>query len=237
MNGTNMRCLVVVQARMSSSRLPGKVLLPLGAHSIVEILLQRLSRSKEADGVIVATSHEASDDPVAEVAMRSGVKVVRGPLKNVYERFCSALRTYPMNICARVCADSPFYDARILDEGIRMYRQHRPFMVSTSVPRTFPAGQSVEVFDPVRFQEASAQVSSVEDQEHVTRYFYAHATKYPIFSLVNSEGDYSAHTHAVDTREDYERALRVARDLGDRIIDARWHEVDRLMYGSEAVVS
>jgi spore coat polysaccharide biosynthesis protein SpsF len=198
-----MRIYAVLQARMSSTRLPGKVLRPLGEKPLIEYLLERLAHSRELDGVVLATSDDASDDPVAEFAREAGVAYHRGPLANVAERFLEVVDRFELDAFVRVTGDSPLLDQALVDYGTRLYRQGAAEIVTNVFPSTHPSGQSFEVVGADAFRRGFAAMTQPYDLEHVTPFFYRRPE---LFQIVNVEAQQDHHELqlSVDTAEDAE---------------------------------
>jgi spore coat polysaccharide biosynthesis protein SpsF len=156
----------VVQARMTSTRLPGKVLMPLAGRPALVWLLERLERATELDALIVATSVEASDDPVAHFCEQRGTACARGPLDHVAQRMLDAARAAGLDAFVRISGDSPLLDQRLVDHAVELMRRTRAPLVTNVRPRTFPPGQSVEVV------RTEALADALGDPEHVTGELY-----------------------------------------------------------------
>jgi spore coat polysaccharide biosynthesis protein SpsF len=191
----------IMQARMSSSRLPGKVLRPLGDKVTIAYLLERLSHSEELDGVIVATSDDPSDDPVEEFAREGGFRCHRGPLANVARRFYEAAERFELDAFVRVTGDSPLLDQRLVDEGVRRFRQGDVDLVTNVFPSTHPSGQSFEVVSAEVFRATFPELTDPYDMEHVTPFFYRNPDRFRIHN-VEAEQDEHAMQLSVDTEED-----------------------------------
>ncbi|WP_277068815.1 glycosyltransferase family protein [Saccharomonospora viridis] len=169
------RCVnVVIQARASSTRLPGKVLRPLGASGAAEELsvlgwVVRAARSTVGvDGVVVATSDRPDDDAVAEEARRCGADVVRGPLDDVLARFLLACDEYPADAVVRLTADCPLHDPALLGQVVALWRAQPDLdYVSTTLVRTLPRGFDAELVRvPVLVEQA--RIPDGPHREHVT---------------------------------------------------------------------
>jgi len=161
----------VVQARMSSTRLPGKVLAALDGTSTIELLLQRLRRSDELDHGVVATSTDASDDVLARTVERLGVPVVRGPLLDVLERYRLAAEIAGGDAIVRLTADCPLMDPEVVDRVVRRWRTtDADYVSNTRPPRSFPDGLDVEVLSRGALEAAAAEATQAPDREHVTAY-------------------------------------------------------------------
>jgi len=199
-----MRVLAVIQARMSSSRLPGKVLMPLAGRPVLQFLLERLARSVSVTRVMVATSIDRSDDAIVEFCARRGVLCRRGPLDNVARRFRDAIAAEPCDALVRVNADSPLLDPRLIDQGVGHFCAGDYDLVTNTWPRSYPPGQSVEVLAPEAFCRAYDLMTEAADFEHVTRVYYRRADDFRIHNFSRQPPCTETHL-AVDTAEDFER--------------------------------
>lgn len=195
---------IIVQARMSSRRFPGKVLQPVAGRPLLSYLIESLTHCRNAGPVVVACSSDPSDDPIARFCTQSDILCIRGSLHDVMDRYLAAVDHLAASQFVRVCGDSPLLDHRLIDRAISLFWQHRPDLVTNLYPRSFPAGQSVEVVDTACFRQAAAQATKPEDREHVTRFFYGAAEQ---FNIVNFEADadWSSHQMAVDEPEDLDQ--------------------------------
>lgn len=172
--------VAIVQARMSSSRLPGKVLMPLaGAESVLAVLLARLSRTQQVDEVVVATSSDPSDDPISDAASSSGVRVVRGPLDDVLRRFALAANATGADAVVRITADCPLVDAGVVDALVRMWRKgEAEYVANTLEPRTFPDGLDAEVVSRGALETAEREAGEADAREHVTPFIRANPARF-----------------------------------------------------------
>lgn len=200
----------IIQARMRSSRLPGKVLREVAGRTLLGHLIARLTRAASLDLVLVATSDDASDDAVAAEAKRHGVPVHRGPLYDVAARFRQAVERTGLDVFVRVSGDSPLLDPALVDRVVSALTDDVD--VATNVhPRSFPRGQSVEVVRTDAFRRALPLIDAPTDSEHVTPVFYRHPELFRIRN-VRSDVDRSAMRMVVDDVGDLERFERaVAR--------------------------
>jgi spore coat polysaccharide biosynthesis protein SpsF len=202
-----MRVGAVVQARMSSGRLPGKVLREIEGKALLGYLLERLERCAELDAIIVATSTDATDNPVVAYCQNRGTTVVRGPLNDVAARFLQAAELHRLDGFVRVSGDSPLLDPHVVDAAAERLRHGGCDLVTNVFPRTWPHGQSVEAVCTDVFVRASDQMQSAEDREHVTAFFYRHAASFRICAL--EPAGHPAPDLAVDTEEDFMRVVAV----------------------------
>jgi len=164
------RVAVIVQARMSSSRLPGKVLMDLGPGTTLELLVARLRRVGEAADLVIATSVEAGDEPVVGAAEALGVKVTRGPLHDVLERYRAAAEEVRCDGVVRITSDCPLAEPTVIDRLIAMWRavERLDYVWNTREPRTFPDGLDAEVVSRAALEAAAAETREPYDREHVT---------------------------------------------------------------------
>jgi spore coat polysaccharide biosynthesis protein SpsF (cytidylyltransferase family) len=161
----------VVQARMSSARLSGKVLAPLGQGTVLELLVRRLGGARELDEVVIATSWEASDAPIVTAAAELGVAVVRGPLNDVLERFRLAAAATSAEAVARITADCPLLDPAVVDDVVLRWRATgADYAANTLGPCSYPDGMDVEVISATALTSAAARATDPADREHVTSY-------------------------------------------------------------------
>ncbi len=192
---------IFVQARMSSRRFPGKVLAPLAGRPMIDHVIERCGRAFGADRVVLATSREASDDALAAHGQALGVKVFRGDLGDVFSRFQACLAANPCEWFARISADSPLIDPRLI---VRVADRREPGLdlVSNVRPRTFPPGQSVEVINADRFALMDSAALTAEEREHVTLVFYNHPDRYRLRNVASRDPQLAQQHLAVDTREE-----------------------------------
>jgi len=172
---------VIVQARMSSSRLPGKVLIDLGPGSALDLLSRRLARLTEASTIVIATSAEREDDPVVDWALRAALPVIRGPLDDVLERYRQAAASVPCDAIVRITADCPLSAPEVIDGLIRLWREDGKlaYTWNTREPRSFPDGLDAEVITRSALQQAAAEADDPYDREHVTPFLRARPARFP----------------------------------------------------------
>jgi len=208
-----MTVLAILQARATSTRLPGKVLRPILGEPMMARQIERLQRSRGLDGLVVATSVEDSDQPVAELAARLGCKAHRGDLADVLARFAGALAEHgPAEHVVRLTADCPLTDWRILDAVIERHLASGADYTSNTVDRSFPKGLDVEIVRAERLCEAAAEACDLFEREHVTPFFYRRPERFRIEQLVQPEKlDHLRWT--VDTPDDFIFVTRVYETL------------------------
>lgn len=195
--------IAVVQARASSSRLPGKVLLPLAGAPMLQRQLERILGAKALDRVVVATSTLAADDEVQRVAQGLGIAVFRGSLDDVLDRFYQAAAQHKPDHVVRLTGDCPLTDPSLIDEMIAVHLKTGSDVTSNAVERTYPDGLDIEIATFKALQSAWEHADRPSDREHVMPYLYAHPQSFRIHHHRDNV-DRSALRWTVDERDDYE---------------------------------
>lgn len=211
-----MKTLLIVQARMTSTRLPGKVLLPLAGVPMLTRLVERLRRVQRASGIVIATTTNATDEPIAALCAQLGVPCHRGSEHDVLSRYTDAAREHGADVVVRITADCPLIDPALIDQVIAVYQEGGSDYVSNMLPPTWPYGMAVEVFSAAALQQAHAEATQAAAREHVTPFIYGHPERYRLRN-VESPVDLSHHRWTVDTPEDYALVSR----LFERLIPTR----------------
>lgn len=172
--------LAILQARCSSTRLPGKVLLPLAGAPMIVRQIERVSRAARIGRLVVATSDDAGDDELARVVAAAGVGVHRGPLDDVLARFAGALAAFgPATHVVRLTGDCPLADPAVIDAVIaRVVDEGADYGSNTPPHRTYPKGLDVECMTAGALLAATARAASPEEREHVTWALHRHPELY-----------------------------------------------------------
>jgi spore coat polysaccharide biosynthesis protein SpsF len=214
----SMRRVGIVQARMTSSRLPGKVLLSLGERPMLAQQLRRLKAARNLDELVVATTINATDDPVVQLARSEGVVWHRGDEHDVLARYLSAARASKAELIVRVTADCPLIDAEVTDLVVVAACEPACDYASNVIRRTYPRGLDVEAFHVDVLERMARMARSVPAREHVT--YFLHRERPDLFvvrSVVDKE-DHSDLRWTVDTEVDLAlvRAIYDLAGLGQR---------------------
>lgn len=205
----------IVQARMTSSRLPGKVLAELhDGRRTLDLVIERLSGCREIAAIAVATSDQSSDDPVAGRARELGVVVVRGPLEDVLERYRLAADTVACDAVVRITGDCPLVDPDLVDLLVSIWRTgHADYVANVCEPRSFPKGLDVEVVSTAALRAAATEAGDAGDREHVTPFIRSRPDRFA------SAGIWLTPAHpelrlTLDTQEDLVRLRALFARLG-----------------------
>ena len=168
--------LAVLQARMSSTRLPGKVMADVAGAPMILRQIERLHRARRLDRIVVATSTDRSDDSLAAVLTLHGVLVHRGPLEDVLARFEGALGAFgPAEVLVRLTGDCPLADPGVIDATIGLLIERGlDYAANTPAHRTYPKGLDVEVMRGEALLRAAREAADPYEREHVTPYLYRH---------------------------------------------------------------
>lgn len=203
--------MAILQARMSSSRLPGKVLRPILGQPMLARQVERLRRARSLDPLVVATSARADDDVIADWCEGSGVACYRGDLDDVLGRFLGALGAFgwPEHV-VRLTADCPLADPALIDRVVAEHLATGADYTHAQEGRTFPKGLDVEVCRTGVLRQIDP-LAEGEDREHVTRYIYTHPERFRIHSIRRDPP--LRYRWTVDTLEDFAFVTAVYEDL------------------------
>ncbi|RJG49017.1 cytidylyltransferase domain-containing protein [Motilimonas pumila] len=194
--------LAIIQARMSSSRLPGKVLKPLHGQPMLGFQLSRVKQSKQVNKWVVATSTESSDQPIVDFCKTHNIEVFRGSLENVLQRFYLCAKEFRAQHVVRLTGDCPLTDPSIVDQVIELHLKHKADYSSNCHPATFADGFDVEIMTISALTQAYQKASTAQQKEHVTPYLY----QTPGFAIhnVNAPEDTSHFRLTVDNMADFD---------------------------------
>jgi len=198
-----LKVVAIVQARMGSTRLPGKVLQDLEGETVLARVVNRLRRSRLIDELLVATTDRAADDEIVTECRSLGVHVSRGDQDDVLDRYFRAAQLAKAEIVVRITSDCPLIDPEITDKTIATFLEANPDYASNSLVRTYPRGLDTEVMSFATLGRAWQEARKPHEREHVTPYVYQHPAEFKLLS-VTGEADHSAHRWTVDTPEDLE---------------------------------
>lgn len=197
---------------MGSTRLPGKVLLPVAGRPLLSYQLERLRRCKRVDRIVVATSVLSADDTIVAFCEQESAAVVRGPELDVLARFALAAQATEAGIVVRVTADCPLLEPALVDQAVEAFAVGDCDYLSNMRPPTWPYGMAVEVMTRKALDEAAAEARDPAEREHVTPFLYWRPERYRLRSITRAH-DLSAQRWTVDTPEDFEFVSRILASL------------------------
>ncbi len=223
-----MHTVAIVQARMGSTRLPGKVLLPVGGQSVLSRVLHRLKRTACIDEIVVATSVARREYFHCRRKSAPGsARCFRGSEDDVLDRYHGAAQESGADALVRITSDCPLVDPEVVDEVIESFRRRRVDYASNGLSSNYPRGLNVEVFSVQALEKAWGEAHEPHQREHVTPYFYEHPELFRLFSMVGND-DYSQYRWTLDTAEDLEFLRAIYLRFGDAD-DFGWQDVIALM--------
>lgn len=209
-----MRVVAIIQARMGSTRLPGKILQPLAGKPVLRRVIERVRASGAFDEVVVATTVRDIDDPAAKAAADFGATVVRGDENDVLSRYGLAADASAADAIMRITADCPLIDPDVLGQMVARLRAGDADLVSNCVRRTFPRGLDAELFSRDALDIMLAEAAAPAEREHVTPFLYANPDRFRIVSHEGAE-DFSEYRLTLDTPEDFELLDRIFAAVHD----------------------
>ncbi len=208
--------LAILQARMSSSRLPGKILRPLMGEPMLLQQIHRIQRSKKIQKLIIATSTDSSDDPLFELCQEKGIEIFRGPLEDVLERYYLAAKSETnAETVVRLTGDCPLSDPAVIDEVIQFFQTGNYDYASNTLTPTFPDGLDVEVMKFSALEAAAREAKTPSEREHVTLFLKNRPTRFKLGNL-KAPKDFSALRWTVDEAADFEFVKRVYEELYEK---------------------
>lgn len=198
---------IVILSRFSSTRLPGKALKEINGKKVLEYIIERVSQIVPLSQIVIATSEEFSDDPIANFGEKYGVKVHRGSLENVSRRFYQAAKEQGWEYAVRINGDNIFMDTDLLKSMTKLAVKHEYNFVSNVKERTFPKGMSIEVLKLSYYEKLLGIIENDQHyKEHVTLYLYDHDDHKNHYYVKNVQIPQAAGIQmALDTPADFER--------------------------------
>ena len=216
--------LAILQARMSSSRLPGKVLKKVRNKALLEIQVSRLSQSKYIDKLVLATSLDASDNLIFDMCEKNKIECFRGDLNNVLDRYYKCAKQYNPSHVVRVTGDCPIIDYQIVDKVIKSHLDSGSDYTSNTINPTFPDGLDIEIMKYNVLCDIWKKSTLFSEKEHVTQYIYNNKSCFKLNSYTNKI-DYSDLRWTVDNPEDFTVVGYIIEQLYFENPDFSWEEV------------
>jgi spore coat polysaccharide biosynthesis protein SpsF len=204
--------VAIIQARMGSSRLPGKVLRKVLGRELLSYQVERIRRCNQIDQVVIATTTKAIDHPIVEYCINNKILYYRGDEEDVLSRYYEAAVNYQADVIVRLTGDCPLLDPEIVDYMIAMYEKNPNHYVSNVIQRTFPRGFDIEIIPFQLLKEINEQATSAYDREHVTTFLRNQSTIFPTIDVTN-ERDLSNYRLTVDTFEDFQLIQKIIEEL------------------------
>ena len=213
----------IIQARMSSIRLPGKVMMKVeNENTMLDCVINQLQSSKEIKNIVIATTDQKEDDVIVEFVKRRAIKYFRGSKKDVLDRYYQCAKKFNFAEIIRITSDNPLIDYEIVDTVVKHFKLNNYDYIATDLPfktfhRTYPLGYDVEVFTFSALENAWKNAKLPSEREHVTPYFYKNKEIFRQTSIENSE-DLSRFRCTVDTKYDLELIQKIYSNIKKRPI-------------------
>jgi len=213
------RLVIIIQARFAASRLPGKVLAELGGRTVLGWTVERARQAQLPGQVIVATSTDATDEPIAEFCEEAGYPYFRGSMHDVLDRYYQAARQLGAQQIVRLTADCPIIDPALIDQTIAAFARAKPPLdfAANRLPdqRTTPIGMDTEICTFAALETAWKETTAPHHREHVMPVFYEQPERFNILHVLH-EPDYGHHRWTVDTPADLELLRRIVAHFAPR---------------------
>lgn len=202
----------IIQARVSSTRLPGKILKDVSGHPLLWHVINRAKRIKSVDKVVLATTNESNDDTVVDFCKRVEIPCFRGSTNDVLDRYYQTAKSVNADIIVRVTADCPLLDPEISEMVVKDFLEGNCDYSSNAIERTFPDGLDTEVFSFSALERAWKEAKLSSEREHVTSYIWKHPAKFKL-RHVKQEKDLSFIRLTVDEPRDLEFVRKIYEHL------------------------
>jgi spore coat polysaccharide biosynthesis protein SpsF len=225
------KVVTIIQARMASSRLPGKVLKDIGGRAMLGWVVERARQATAVSETVVATTTEAEDDAVEAFCLEHGYPCFRGSMHDVLDRYYQAARQYEAEVIVRITADCPLIDRASIDQVVETFLDAEPPLDFAAnrfpMERTVPIGLDTEICTFSALETAWKEAAEPHQREHVMPFFYEHPERFNILHIRHSP-DYGHLRWAVDTQEDLEMVRSLVAHFSPRA-DFSWQEIIQLI--------
>jgi spore coat polysaccharide biosynthesis protein SpsF len=221
------KIVAIIQARMGSTRLPGKVLLDLGGNNVLARVVRRVRRSRLINDVVIATTHDSRDDVIVAECRRLAVECFRGEELNVLDRYYRAALTAEAGAVVRITSDCPLIEPEVSDKVIQAFLDQTPDYASNTLTRTYPRGLDTEIMTFDALLRAWEKAQRDYQRVHVTPYLYENPDQFKVVQ-VTAENDFSEHRWTLDTPEDLAFLRTVYSRMGNGD-DLYWRDLLSLL--------
>lgn len=222
----------IIQARMGSTRLPGKVLKNIGEKPLLLHMIERVRKSKKLDKIIVATSVLEKDNVIEDFCKENNIDYFRGSESDVLQRYYECAKSYSLDIVVRLTADCPLIDFFMIDKCLEDFNANPELSYyANTCPTnlsTYPNGSDIEIFSFNALEKANALENSLEGREHVTHYMCREKEVFKTGMLKNSQ-DWSKYRYTIDNREDFEVISFLFDEINKKKIDGTTQEIVKIL--------
>lgn len=209
-----MKRAAIIEARMKSTRLPGKMLRPMAGMPMLEVLIERVMKARLLDQVIVATTIDSSDDPIETLTKDLGVGFHRGSEEDVLERVLATALQFEVDVIVEITGDCPLIEPDKIDQMLRAYK-YLPFdFMANRLDGSYPPGLGLRIFPRATLEKIACLTQNPVDREHVTLYVWEHPEIFSIYNFQNNlDSKYWDLRLTVDTIEDFEFIRTIFEEL------------------------
>ncbi len=211
------KIVTIIQARIGSTRLPNKVMMPLAGKPLLLRMYERVNAAKHNDVIIIATTEEANDDPIVNLCKDNDIKYFRGNSTDLLDRHYKASLPFNPDAVVKIPSDCPLIDPEIIDKVLKYYIDNENIFdfVSNLHPASYPDGNDVEIFSMSALKDAWLNAKKELEREHTTPYFWENLDKFNVGNVKWESGkDYSmSHRFTIDYEQDYEFIKRIYEEL------------------------
>ena len=216
-NNHEMKIVATIEARITSSRLPGKVLMPVLGNTMLQHLVTRLRAVPSLDAIVLATTSNPADDLLEAFANREGIACFRGSEDDVMQRVIYAAASVGADLVVEITGDCPIIDPEIVEQAIRMFKVNDAAYVSNAQVRSYPDGMDVQVFRLDTLRQSAALTTERLDREHVTLHIRNHPELFPHVHLVAPPAIHWPELGlTLDEQADYELLKRIIEHFGGK---------------------
>lgn len=208
--------LCIIQARLSSKRLPSKMLKKIYHKTLIDRVIEQVSKSKKIKKIIIATSNHHSDDILANHLKKKNIDFYRSSLNNVAKRFYEISKSLSFKSFLRINGDSPLIDHNLIDFYIEKFNKNNYDILTNSFKKTFPKGQGIEIIKSKIFRNEFKKIKSKYDLEHVFPYFYRNKHQFK-FKNISYEKNLNNISFSVDTYSDFLRIRKIISKYKNKI--------------------
>ena len=212
-----MKPIAIIQVRMGSTRLPGKVLKKLNGITVLESLLNQLNYSKLLNDKIIATTSNSEDDVIVNFCKSKEIKYFRGSQDDVLDRYYNCAKKFSINTIIRITSDCPLMDPQVVDDVIDFYLKNSYDYVNNFYKRTYPYGNDVEIFSLKVLEKVWEKATKPSEREHVTPYIYNNPDEFSLGWIENKENLSEFHW-TIDRKEDLIFVQNIFKKISKRPI-------------------
>ncbi len=207
-----MKIIAVIPARLTSKRLPKKVLKKIDNKNLIEIIYKKLLKIFNKKKIFVITSNHISDDKIFNFCNKKKINVFRGSLNNVFSRAQKLGNSLKVDGILRINGDSPLIVNSEIKKALKIFKTKKYDLVTNIFPRSFPVGMSIEIIKTKALNIAANKIYKKDDKEHLTKYFYRNYKNFKIFNIKKKK-NYSKIHLAIDTLEDFKKIKKIIINL------------------------